>query len=112
MSRVIVGTCQECGNNLRAKITGVKESMNLTCKCGAKNIVHPPNDLVLTAEEERTKKTNLAETSDISNATDGLFSDGLIGLLDKGPIGWIIFGLIAGFVSTLFMLIYDSLINN
>ncbi len=70
MSRVIVGTCQECGENLRVKTIGVKESMNLTCKCGAKNIIHPPNDLVINAEEERIKKTNLAETSEFSNICD------------------------------------------
>ncbi|MFZ1864248.1 MAG: hypothetical protein WAU39_08515 [Polyangiales bacterium] len=27
---------------------------------------------------------------------DGLFSDGFFGLLNKGPIGWIIFGFVAG----------------
>ncbi|MBL3601721.1 MAG: hypothetical protein JMN25_17960 [gamma proteobacterium endosymbiont of Lamellibrachia anaximandri] len=33
-----------------------------------------------------------------SSAPDGLFSDGLFGLLNKDPIGWIVFGLISGFL--------------
>ncbi|MCF8378964.1 MAG: hypothetical protein K9H49_05255 [Bacteroidales bacterium] len=32
----------------------------------------------------------------LPNASKGLFSDGFFGLLNKGPIGWIIFGLAAG----------------
>lgn len=31
-----------------------------------------------------------------ARASDGLFSEGFFGLLNKGPIGWIIFGLAAG----------------
>lgn len=37
--RVAVGTCSACGRELKMKASAVKPKMNLTCKCGAKNLV-------------------------------------------------------------------------
>lgn len=44
------------------------------------------------------KKQQLSNDFSVDNIFTELFSDGFVGLLNKGPLGWIIFGLAAGFL--------------
>jgi hypothetical protein len=46
MTRVVVGTCEHCGRELRVVDHGVRESMHLTCRCGARNLIRPSPELV------------------------------------------------------------------
>ena len=55
MAKVRVGSCRECGRDLRVKAGSVKPRMRLTCRCGAANDLSlAAADLVRTrAKEER-----------------------------------------------------------
>lgn len=63
MVRIVVGNCAQCGREMRVREHGIKETMHLTCKCGAQNLINPPLEIVerakkvaaeLRAEKERT----------------------------------------------------------
>ena len=46
-----VGTCDKCGREIKVKAAGVKENMNLICKCGNKLILKPNKKAILQAEQ-------------------------------------------------------------
>lgn len=61
-----------------------------------------------TVDQSRNEYALNSDANSISQHNDeGLFSDGLIGLINKGSIGWIILGLIAGILYS----VYKSLLD-
>lgn len=45
--RILVGSCQKCAREIRVKPAGLAREMRLTCKCGAANTVHVPDEILL-----------------------------------------------------------------
>jgi hypothetical protein len=83
MPRVVVGKCQTCGRDLRVVEHGVRARMHLTCKCGVKNIITPPLDLVEKSKELRGNgETSQADQTLKDKVIDALFVPGIfVGIL-------------------------------
>jgi hypothetical protein len=62
-----------------------------------------PRQRLRTSTEATTDQTDSDEEDGTSS--DGLFSEGFFGLLNKGPIGWMLFGLIWGVAYKVFELL-------
>lgn len=68
MARIVVGECSSCGQPLRVKTTGVKGTLNLTCRCGARTRIEVTPDLRSAAlkEEQRPLSSQQSISSDIT----------------------------------------------
>lgn len=53
--RVLVGTCPSCGHPMHSRLTGVRASMRLTCKCGCTCDLVPDESILRIAEESRAR---------------------------------------------------------
>ncbi len=55
MARIIVGECSSCNHPLRVKTTGVKGTLNLTCRCGTCTRIEVTPELRSAALKEEQK---------------------------------------------------------
>ena len=62
MARIIVGECPSCGRPLRVKTTGVKGTMNLTCRCGTSTRVKATAELQTAARKAEQKPLTSVKT--------------------------------------------------
>ena len=76
-----------------------------TVNCSGCGSAVPTSQLMGSYCVECARKRRPDRVSGSSSPTptgDGLFSEGFSGLLNKGPIGWMLFGLIGGILWAVF----------
>ena len=87
--------CPHCGGDA----TGARELRDGALVCpGCSRSFMPGQSVPLTGPRRRAPGASRSSAPAAQRDPDDLFSEGFFGLLEKGPLGWILFGLIGGFV--------------